>query len=336
MNKGKLVISLDFELLWGVRDKRTIESYGDSLKQVHSIVPRMIDLFDKYGVKATFATVGFLFAKTKQELLNYFPRSTPNYLDQNLSPYGAPMNLVKEHSNQDPFHFAPKLIDILMDNDNHEIGSHTFSHFYCLEEGQSLEDFEGDLKAAIEISASAGNRIRSIVFPRNQVNADYLKVCLDNGISSYRGTERVWFNKAESESDTTLLKKIFRTLDCYINISGHHTFSLNELVGSAPYNIRSSRFLRPYNTKVWFLEFMKLRRIKKSMTHAAKKGEVYHLWWHPHNFGANTEMNFAILDNILAHHARLVEKYEFGSATMQSIVHEIERNNMLNSSHQKA
>ena len=32
--QGYFVISLDFELFWGVRDKRTIEAYGKSIRNV--------------------------------------------------------------------------------------------------------------------------------------------------------------------------------------------------------------------------------------------------------------------------------------------------------------
>jgi hypothetical protein len=31
MDTGKFVISLDFELMWGVRDTQTIEKYGDAI-----------------------------------------------------------------------------------------------------------------------------------------------------------------------------------------------------------------------------------------------------------------------------------------------------------------
>ncbi|WP_190808449.1 polysaccharide deacetylase family protein [Flagellimonas sp. S3867] len=315
---------MDFELFWGVRDKRTLDSYGESIEKVHTVMPRLLDLFDKYGVKATFATVGFLFAKTKNELEKFSPEEKPKYKDANLSPYGDDaMRLVKEKNEQDPYHYAPKLIENLLNDGVHEVGSHTFSHYYCLEEGQNVGDFKRDIESALAISSEYGNNIKSIVFPRNQVNNAYLKVCAEKGISSYRGTERIWFNSPESELKTTLLKRIFRTLDCYINISGHHTFSLNEVSNAYPYNIRSSRFLRPYNKKLSFLEFMKLGRIKRSMTYAAKRGEIYHLWWHPHNFGGNTEENFALLEEILLHYSRMNQKYGFEGATMSELSKEI-------------
>jgi len=35
------------------------------------------------------------------------------------------------------------------------------------------------------------------------------------------------------------------------------------------------------------------------MNYAAEKGLIYHLWWHPHNFGNNIEENFSFLEKIL-------------------------------------
>ena len=62
---GKLVISLDFELLWGMRDKKTIETYGENILGVQQSIPKMIEIFNEYEINATFSTVGFLFAKKK-------------------------------------------------------------------------------------------------------------------------------------------------------------------------------------------------------------------------------------------------------------------------------
>ena len=45
-NFGKLVISLDFELFWGIRDKRSLEDYGDNLLNVHKVLPQMLEKFN--------------------------------------------------------------------------------------------------------------------------------------------------------------------------------------------------------------------------------------------------------------------------------------------------
>jgi hypothetical protein len=62
---GKFVISLDFELMWGMRDKHTVETYGKNIAAVHEIIPKLLEKFNSYNIKATFATVGFCFLKIK-------------------------------------------------------------------------------------------------------------------------------------------------------------------------------------------------------------------------------------------------------------------------------
>ena len=64
------------------------------------------------------------------------------------------------------------------------------------------------------------------------------------------------------------------------------------------------------------MEPLRLRRIKNSMIHAAKKGEVYHLWWHPHNFGKNTDENLQFLTEILELAVTLRNDYGFKSLNM--------------------
>src|SRR5690606_5363731 len=85
----------------------------------------------------------------------------------------------------------------------------------------------------------------------------------------------------------------------------------------SPMNVPSSRFLRPFMKKGGkTMEYLKLRRIKNSMTYAAKNKLMYHLWWHPHNFGTNTDVNMATLNSILKHYKKLSIRYGFESATM--------------------
>ena len=325
MATGTFIISLDFELFWGVRDKRTIAHYGKSIKNVKTVVPRLLDTFSNYGIHATFATVGLLFAKDKAEMLNFCPQKRPDYKDPNLSPYADGFSHVGIDGEHDPYHFALDLIKSIQKHPEHEISTHTFSHFYALEEGQTKEDFKADIGAAIAIAEKEGITIESIVFPRNQFNKAYADILMKSGIKSFRGNERVWFQSYQSEQETTLLKRIFRTANCYINLSGHHCYSLNELSRSErPFDLPSSRFLRPYQAKYPFLKQLQIRRIKRSMTHAAKNGLIYHLWWHPHNFGANMDENFSMLEDILNHYQNLRATYGFESCTMNEVANRLE------------
>ncbi|WP_027003772.1 polysaccharide deacetylase family protein [Hugenholtzia roseola] len=319
MNKrGKFVISLDFELMWGVRDKRTVEDYGENLLGVWEALPKMLAYFEKYNIKATFATVGFLFASSKEELLLFCPQSKPNYRNAQLSPYNEHFELLKEA--EDKYHFASELVEHIRKYPNQEIATHTFSHYYCLEAGQTKENFKEDILAAIEIARHKGIDIKSLVFPRNQFNSEYIEVIKNLGITSYRGNERVWFHSAANQQEENLIRRAFRLLDSYVNISGHNCYSIADIVRQdLPFDIPSSRFLRPYSSKLKFFEQARLRRILKSMTYAAQQGKIYHLWWHPHNFGINIERNFSFLDKILMHYQTLKTKYDFESITMNEL-----------------
>ena len=321
---GKFVISLDFELFWGVRDKRTIESYGINILGVQQAIPAMLALFDKYEVKTTFSTVGFLFAKNKNELLTYCPAVKPAYKDANLSPYNS-FDKVGNDEQDDSYHFGYSLLQQIKGNGIHEIGTHTFCHYYCLEQGQTPEAFKEDLLAAKKIATDKGITVRSLVFPRNQFNEAYLSVCKEAGLDSYRGNPSSWLYAGRNKNDESLIRRAFRMLDAYINLTGHHCHSKEYVLSSTLINVAGSRFLRPYSKKLSFLESLRLRRIKKAMLHAAKKNKLFHLWWHPHNFGINLEHNINFLEEILRYYQQLRQQYKFCSTTMSGITDELKR-----------
>ena len=86
---GSLVISLDFELNWGVRDSRPGGDYRANLLGVRQAVPALLDLFARYGIHATWATVGLLFCRSREEMLEAAPSIRPQYDNARLSPYSA-------------------------------------------------------------------------------------------------------------------------------------------------------------------------------------------------------------------------------------------------------
>jgi hypothetical protein len=86
-DKGVFVISLDFELLWGVWDVTSKEKYGENILGVKKVIPGLIHLFSRYDFKATFSTVGFLFAKNKEALLDCIPATQPSCLFKRASNY---------------------------------------------------------------------------------------------------------------------------------------------------------------------------------------------------------------------------------------------------------
>lgn len=321
VSNGYFIISLDFELHWGVFDKKSISEYKENLENVKLVIPRLLDLANKYNIKLTFATVGFLFAKNKQELLENNPKLLPSYSNPKFSPYNQ-LDTIGANETEDEFHYASSLIDLIKKDENHEIGTHTYSHFYCLEDGQTIEQFEADIIAAITSAAKKDVTIKSIVFPRNQVNKNYLDICSKHGITCYRGieTHKIYntLNRKFNKQQTT---RALRLIDSYVNISGHNTYNLNSLnTIKGITNIPSSSFLRPYSKRLKIIESLRVSRVKKSMTHAAKNNELFHLWWHPHNFGKHMDANFISLETIFKHYKILNNKFNLDNVTMEELV----------------
>lgn len=326
MKNGYFVISLDFEIYWGVRDIVSIEGYKENLLGVRRAIPAMLELFRKYNINATFATVGLLFFENKNEMLAGLPYKIPKYVNKDLSPYEGHFDTVGNNETVDPFHFAPSLIQMVKDQ-GQEMGCHTFSHYYCLEEGQTIEDFKEDLDAARRVAAKKGITMKSFVFPRNQYNEAYLDICKQQGITSFRGNEDSVLFSAKNFGKNTKFRRPFRLMDAYINLSGNNCYDEKKMLASDPVNIPASRFLRPWSSKLAAFDGLRLKRIKNSMTYAAKNNLMYHLWWHPHNFGANTEKNISFLEKILQHYVKLSDQYNYASASMEQLTEILKKEN---------
>lgn len=315
---GQFLISLDFEKYWGIRDHRSIEDYKLNLERVDSICLEILKLFSEFDIHATWATVGLLAFDNKEELIDMTPHVKPIYSNINLSPYPY----ISESKLEYKFHFSPDIIKKIGYSKNQELATHTFSHYYCLEAGQTESSFDADLKLNIDVIKNKfGIEMSSLIFPRNQVKKEYLKILTKNNIKSYRGNETNWIYSIRMNF---LLKRVLRLIDSYFNITGSNTYDLKTIKNSIPYNIPSSCFLRPVNSKDSLFKKLKMKRIKAQMTYAAKNDKLFHLWWHPHNFGNDIEANILFLKEIFKHFVFLKKKYNMCSLNMKEISKKME------------
>jgi peptidoglycan/xylan/chitin deacetylase (PgdA/CDA1 family) len=313
-----LVISLDFELHWGVRDVKTVAQYRENLLGVRRVMPALLETFAEYGIHATWATVGFLFFATRADLLASLPDLRPDYDDPRLSPYLDMKNLGRDEDD-DPFHFGRSLIDQIRSYPGQEIATHTFSHYFCLEPRQSVAAFRADLKAAIAAAANLGITLISIVFPRNQYDIRHLDICRGMGLKAFRGNQRSWLYHPRATAGETLWLRAARLADSYWNLTAHDCYPLADKGPEPLLNLRASRFLRPYVPHLPALQALQERRILADMTYAAEHGALYHLWWHPHNFGAHLEQNMSLLRRVLDHFRIVRERCGMKSMNMAEL-----------------
>lgn len=322
---GSLIISLDFELMWGMFDKVTNESYGPNLDGVHTVLPELLHLFAERGIHATWATVGMLMYPTQTELASTLPAAVdePRYENSKLSAYE---HIKTDSITQYPKHyFALDLVEQIIATPNQELASHTFSHYYCKETQTVTPEmseafFAADCRAFATTTRRLGQTATSLVFPRNQWTKAALNTLATFGFTAFRGTETHFLYRARTDMEQqNYFVRGLRLMDHYLNLSGHHTYPLNaaRIHQSGLVNLPASRFLRPWSKRLSVLEPVRLRRIKNSLTEAAKNGEVFHLWWHPHNFGANQKENLYFLTSILDHFAKLQKQYGMQSYTMR-------------------
>jgi peptidoglycan/xylan/chitin deacetylase (PgdA/CDA1 family) len=308
---GALVISLDFELHWGVRDHCRLDATERRrLLAARDVVPEILNTFRDHAVSATWATVGLLFARSRDEAEQYRPLVKPKYEEVALDPYGEPLG---RDESDDPFHFAPSLIREVAKQPGQEVASHSYSHYYSLEAGQSEGEFRADVASAKRIAEDSGYRLRSYVFPRNQARRSYLPVLREAGFCAYRGTEPAASkNPVSFKEQRRPWPRALRLTDAYWNLDGPQTVEFPRDGQPAP--VGASRYLRPFSPVLRSLDGMRLKRIADAMRNAAIGKRIFHLWWHPEDFAGYPERNLDFLGQVL----NLFDQYrrEYGMVSL--------------------
>ena len=319
--KGTFMVSLDLELFWGMLEVHTLESYQDNILGGKKAIPKLLQLFDKYGIHATLAAVGFLFARNYEELAPFLPRLRPTYENPEMDPY-ARLTRIGQEEDTAPCFYSSGLLDQIAGTPGQEIGSHTFCHYYCRVQGQTLDQFEADLRAARAIGADRGYDVTSVILPRNQSEPEYAEVMSRCGFTAFRDEENDWIHKYFRKRKNQIPYRLFHLLDMYLPLTGQCAYPPRFENGI--WYLVGSRIWRPIFRPLEFLEGLKVRRIKREMLYAAKHGLIYHLWWHPHNMGVRTEENLAQLEDIFQYYLQLKEKYGMTCLNMREAVAEFE------------
>jgi len=85
-----------------------------------------------------------------------------------------------------------------------------------------------------------------------------------------------------------------------VDICGPNITGWNQVPSPVgPCNVPSSRYLRPHSPALRWLDPLRLKRITDCIRLAAVEKKIFHLWWHPHDFGLRTDENFAFLRKII-------------------------------------
>lgn len=301
---GTLCVSLDFELMWGAPELWARDGYGRCIAGERQAIPRILDLFERFGIHATWAAVGLAMAGSREEALHFAPELRPSYEDARYSGYGY-LPRLGDSERREPLFFGKSLIERIAQTPGQEIGTHTYAHFYSLEPGTTLAQWCADLRAARAIAAANGLDVKSLVFPRNQYAREHIMAAVALGFTAFRGNERhPLYAPCPTRKHASPWLRALRLVDSYVDISGANT-AAPAVTTEGGCDVPASRFLRPYARRLAVFDALRLARITAAMRRAAERGEIFHIWWHPHNFGQCLPENIAFLTQVLQEFARL-------------------------------
>jgi len=145
---------------------------------------------------------------------------------------------------------------------------------------------------------------KSLVFPRNQ--HAFLHVVRASSIRIWRGNATPWYYECNEASTNRSIPRALRLLDSLNPWARRSSVLEGDMT-------RASLFLRTnLPTPLWTLHKARIQRELDSL----RPGEIFHLWWHPHNLGAQTATRLARVREILD---IVAEKREHGLLISQSM-----------------
>ena len=292
MEKGIFCLTLDTELAWGMVDQpaaRTFAQAHSSLKG--RVFSRLLELFERFKIKATWAMVGHLFLKEYQ---GENGKKHPDLVRPEYSwvkgdwldplPFGS--------TETEPFWYGRDILDLIRASPiQHEIGLHSFTHTIWGEKGFSQQAARSELAHAQKYARLAGVAPRSFVFPRNLVGC--LEVLKEFGFIAFRGREDWLDNQIR-------LGKPYRLVKQFLKFAPPVFEPCEVLPGL--WDIPASMFLPQVDAFSNWLRLplkSRVQRAAKGVNAAVRERKVFHLWFHPHNACFETEMFFLALSNIL-------------------------------------
>ena len=123
-----------------------------------------------------------------------------------------------------------------------------------------------------------------------------------------------------TREERTVALRVARIGDTYVGISGNRIVRWDEILESNGLcNVRASRFLWPYRPALQGLEERRLSRTIDQLKLATLEDAVFHLWFHPHNFGIHLEENLSFLEAILKAFASARDRYGMRSLSMKAV-----------------
>ncbi len=306
LQKGSFVLSIDTEMAWGSVHNGSFVSRWGHYEKTREAISRLLDLMERYEIRATWAVVGHLFLDQcrADAGLKHGEITRPEYEWFNGDWFDAdPCG----HTEKDPFWYGPDIVRQIKDcRVPQEIGSHGFSHMIMGDPGCTRETFESEIQACVDVAKEWGVDLKSFVFPRNSVG--HLDVLASHGFSSFRGEAPDWYSSLPSP-----LRRLGRALDSVLPIPPPVITPKENVIWDIP-----ASYFYPHRDG-WNKAVpigLGIYKTKLGLERAAKQRSIFHLWFHPFNLASDLDGLLKGLEIVFQRVSKLREAGRLDNSTM--------------------
>jgi peptidoglycan/xylan/chitin deacetylase (PgdA/CDA1 family) len=257
-----LVISISLESIWGylnTDNKVYVSLLRSDPSGARRAVYGLLNLFEEYGIPATWAVVGHLLLDRCDRINGVahpdMPRFSQNWYDTDPC----------TNIHQDPLFYGRDIVErIISSRVGHEIGYHSFSHVIFSE--CSEEVAEAEIAKGLEIARKEyGLSLQSFIFPQNK--AGYMDILRKYGFRAYRG-ENIWRTPRSSSPAGRLLHRLVNPAKARPGpVKPHWEAGILNIPTSMLFG---SYWLRPADIRAWL-----------GLLETMGSGGVFHISMHP-------------------------------------------------------
>ncbi|MBM3281236.1 MAG: glycosyltransferase [Candidatus Harrisonbacteria bacterium] len=302
LEKPLFILSLDVELAWGMKgSKRFFHQY----EKKREVVDKLLQLFEKYDIPATWAVVGHLFLDScapvsgvkHPEIIRPKKEGTNDWFEID------PCTSITTH----PFWYGKDIVGKIIKSEKQELACHTFSHVYMDFPSLTKDWFESELAECQRLAKDHGRSLTSFIFPQNKIR--FVDSLAPHGFTAYRAPDDNWYSSLRG-----LLKRIAHVIDDYLCLPVRSVlpYKDNDLIA-----IPGSYF---YVHKVGWARFLpvsfRVKKAKWGIDDAIETGKIFHLWTHPFNLTDKDGKLLAGLEEILRY---VAEKRRQGKISITSM-----------------
>lgn len=278
--KGTFCISIDTELLWG---RHSLSNYKDFIKpssKEREVIKKILCLFKKYKIHATWAVVGHLFLEEcKIEQNKKHPdikRPNPSWLKSDWFEKDPTTNL-----KQNPSWYGTDIIRMIQKTKNQEIASHSFSHIIFGDSGTSRSVAESDIKKCIQLAKKSEITLLSFIFPKNSIA--YLDILKRYGFQAFRGPDPYRFKFGSFASRLFMAVELFFLTPPFV--------SSPKIVGGLVNIPGSMYFVSSRGVRKFIPAGIRFKKARRGIKKAIKENKIFHLWTHPVDLVDNKMLN---------------------------------------------